>query len=112
MENKQNSRIIKKRVENDTIKPYKSMRSINFKNNLIKNINEEEREDMEYNKRIDIIDQMIIGFLESINKIKNSLFKTNSKIMEIFIVINKIKKKINEKGNKLYEYIVSWKISN
>jgi hypothetical protein len=96
IENNQESRIIKRRKEEDLIKPYETLRNIRNKNNLVKMNNKEEEKDEEYNFIIDLIDKLISGDEEFIVLIKNSIIEKGilkGQRNDIHLIINTIKRK-------------------
>lgn len=115
-ENNKGSRIITRRIEKDIgIKPYETLQNIIYKNNLITELNEEERKDEEYNKKIDYIDKIIIGEEKLLTFIKNCILEEEHDYLDqidlnIIIRCTKIKKKVVEKVKKLYDYLVTWVI--
>lgn len=111
------SRKIEKRKENEFIKPYETLNNILKKNTWLRNHMEEEKTNMFYNKRIEIIDNMIKASDEFINIIKNSIFErleSTDEIKKFFIIIEVLKNKlkIDDKGKRTNIYNIVWKIRN
>ncbi|GBC34182.2 hypothetical protein GLOIN_2v1777478 [Rhizophagus irregularis DAOM 181602=DAOM 197198] len=73
--NNQKSRIIKKRVEKQFLKPYESLRNIIKKNEIIREYVEYDINDEFYNWRIDLIDKLIETDENFIKFLKNSLIE-------------------------------------
>lgn len=83
---------------------------------MVKELEEEEQRDQQFNERIDMIDKIITGDEETIKILKNSIIEIdegeieNETVIEIFIHSTKIKKKVMEKGTIKYEFLISWRI--
>ncbi|PKC12753.1 hypothetical protein RhiirA5_372843 [Rhizophagus irregularis] len=111
------SRKIEKRKENEFIKPYETLNNILEKNIWLKNQTEEERVDIFYNKKIEIIDNIIKANEEFINIMKNSIFERSDLVNDIkkfFIIIKVSKNKsiVDDKGKRSSLYSIAWKIRN
>ncbi|PKC00469.1 hypothetical protein RhiirA5_428137 [Rhizophagus irregularis] len=79
--NNQKSRIIKKRVEKQFLKPYESLRNIIKKNEIIREYVEYDINDEFYNWRIDLIDKLIETTDENFIKfLKNSLIEEEKRV--------------------------------
>ncbi|CAB4403385.1 unnamed protein product [Rhizophagus irregularis] len=107
------SRIVKKRNEERGINPYESMRNIKMKNEILKKYVIEDERDQNYNKRIEMINEMIKADQGFIDILKNSIIETdakNKRRKSVYLIIECLKKKIkiSEKGIKFIEYLVIW----
>lgn len=78
--NNQKSRIIKKRVEKQFLKPYESLRNIIKKNEIIREYVEYDINDEFYNWRIDLIDKLIETDENFIKFLKNSLIEEEKRV--------------------------------
>ncbi|GBB97266.1 hypothetical protein RclHR1_29510001, partial [Rhizophagus clarus] len=119
----ENSRIINNRKEDNKLKPYKSFGDIKNRNEkLIKDkilkkrliIEEEEESNIDninFNKRIDQIDQTIEASENFIEEIKNNILKNTKEIYDVFIQVNKGKMKLQKK-KKIITYISSIMITS
>ncbi|GBB89064.1 hypothetical protein RclHR1_15710005 [Rhizophagus clarus] len=112
LENKHNSRIIKKRTEGGKIKPYETLRNIATKNEILRKYSEEEIENIAYNNKIETIDLIIKASEKVITNLKNNIIEKEFKIMDIMISVKKGKKHISEKGIKTYSFYVTWRIKD
>lgn len=95
------SRLIKKYVEKGRgIKPYEILNNTIFKNNLIKELEDEDSKNQEFNGQIDLIDKIISGNEETINFLKNCIIKRDDDerlqevYIQIFIHCTKLKRKL------------------
>ncbi|GET52646.1 hypothetical protein GLOIN_2v1790696 [Rhizophagus irregularis DAOM 181602=DAOM 197198] len=50
-EGKEDSKVIKRRIDDSNIKPYETLRNIILKNNCVKSYNKEEKRDKIFNER-------------------------------------------------------------
>ncbi|GET00318.1 hypothetical protein GLOIN_2v1824527 [Rhizophagus clarus] len=113
LENNNNSRTIKKRrTENGFVKPYESLRNIAIKNEILKQHFVEELENIEFNNKIETIDQIVNASEETILKFKNNIIEEEYKIIDIIISIKKGKKQITDKGIKTYCFYATWIIKD
>ncbi|GES91180.1 hypothetical protein GLOIN_2v1771092 [Rhizophagus clarus] len=119
----ENSRIINNRKEDNKLKPYESFGDIKNRNEkLIKDkiskkrliIEEEEESNIDninFNKRIDQIDQTIKASENFIEELKNNILENTKEIYDIFIQVNKEKMKLQKK-KKITTYISSIMITS
>ncbi|EXX74870.1 hypothetical protein GLOIN_2v1824527 [Rhizophagus irregularis DAOM 181602=DAOM 197198] len=114
---KEISRKIEKRKEEDFIRPYETLNNILTKNIWLRNTINEEKKDTLYNKKIEMIDNTIKANEEFINIIKNSIFERKELDFGkdrffLIIEVKKNKTKIDDKGKRKYYYNIIWKIRN
>ncbi|PKY53048.1 hypothetical protein RhiirA4_471057 [Rhizophagus irregularis] len=103
------SRKIERRKEENLIKPYGTLNNIIKKNTWLRNYTQEDRRDIIYNERIEIIDNLIKTEEEFITLIKNSIFEnsdnTYGEKRRFYLAIDIVKTKsiVNDKGLAKYE---------
>ncbi|PKK61632.1 hypothetical protein RhiirC2_791518 [Rhizophagus irregularis] len=111
------SRKIEKRKEDEFIKPYETLNNILKKNIWLRNYTKDEKNEEIYNKKIELIDNMIRADENFVELIKNSIFEDRDTIFRVnrfYLLIDVMKNKsgINEKGKRTYFYNIVWKIRN
>ncbi|PKY55292.1 hypothetical protein RhiirA4_474637 [Rhizophagus irregularis] len=114
-EEKEDSRVIKRRIEDSNIKPYETLRNIILKNNCVTSYNKEEKRDKIFNERLELIDNIIKAENEFIEILKNSIIereKNDKRRKEYWLIIDciKLKSKVAVNGKKGFEYLVTYKI--
>lgn len=68
------SRLIRKRIKDQGIKPYETLGNIIEKNKCVKLYNEEDIKDARFNERIELLDSLIDAEIEFIEILKNSIY--------------------------------------
>ncbi|PKY26184.1 hypothetical protein RhiirB3_441412 [Rhizophagus irregularis] len=112
------SRKIERRKEENLIKPYETLNNIIKKNTWLRNYTQEDRRDIIYNERIEIIDNLIKTEEEFITLIKNSIFEnsdnTYGEKRRFYLAIDIVKTKsiVNDKGKRTYNYNIIWIIKD
>uniref|UniRef100_U9SJC9 Uncharacterized protein n=2 Tax=Rhizophagus irregularis TaxID=588596 RepID=U9SJC9_RHIID len=110
-------RKIERRKEENLIKPYETLNNI-IKKYLVKKYTQEDRRDIIYNERIEIIDNLIKTEEEFITLIKNSIFEnsdnTYGEKRRFYLAIDIVKTKsiVNDKGKRTYNYNIIWIIKD
>ncbi|PKC01909.1 hypothetical protein RhiirA5_425994 [Rhizophagus irregularis] len=110
---KDNSRVIKRRLEGFNIKPYETLRNIIDKNKWVKNYSEEDKRDREFNFRIEMFDNLIKAENDFIEILKNSIYEREDfgirrKVFWLVLDCLKIKSKIIGNGRRIFDYLVTW----
>ncbi|GES91125.1 hypothetical protein GLOIN_2v1827388 [Rhizophagus clarus] len=119
----ENSRVINNRKEDNKIKPYESLGDIKNRNEkiitknklkqspIIEEIEESKLANINYNKKIDEIDQMIEASENFIEELKNNIIEHTDEIYDTLIQVNKGKMKIKNR-KKITTYISTIMITN
>ncbi|PKY25506.1 hypothetical protein RhiirB3_388813 [Rhizophagus irregularis] len=108
---------ISRKIEDEFIKPYETLNNILKKNMWLRNYTKDEKNEEIYNKKIELIDNMIRADENFVELIKNSIFEDRDTIFRVnrfYLLIDMMKNKsgINEKGKRTYFYNIVWKIRN
>lgn len=105
--------MIKRRNENEVVKPYETLRNIIEKNKSVTRLNELEEKDECFNNRIDLIDKVMKAEKEYVEFLKNNIFeKDNFERNKFYIIIEcvKVVNRIITEGKKGFCYLVGWYI--